>query len=1021
MKVCSETTRWHPWIGVLAVGMLAFGLSLEGATPTKYTNESSANKSRIQKTEKLSVSRTRITGPFSTVSPDKIAGATKARVVYSQMPVNIKDIPVAETITVDYRNDEGDEYRRLHNTTGPIPLLSEERMMLNGGGVAAGGCSFTIDCDDGKPCTTDRCKITPGEPAGSGFCENPTLPAGNAGDCGDGIFCNGKEVCDGVSQTACVAVDTTPCDSPQVCDEFQNACVASCTNNTALCDNICVGGDNADKACATSGNCPGGECRLNPCAPKTCTDGVCVPGDNPCGSGADCLIRFCKVGGACTVQSGCANSPCETDADCNDVTGACQDGTLCFLGRCCTADPNEAGNWICNKAKEVDCGGLWFAGPGGRVGGSFACDPTGGGCPKYSSGIGPAGELITLVGPVSESIVPISAPQGPGFALNKLGDDYTLSNDPSHIDMEFIRLVGGMIVPDRISVEIYDDATPPNFIQDFFFSTSDEIIAVRTIRFSPPLTIPSKGFVVVRIARRFSPDAKWVWMSTTVTPDVGGNDPTILWVNSGPTTSFLPNQTEIMAFEIVGVSRDKVDKPIGACCDIDTGTCSEKEQWVCRGEGNSFAAIGTVCGVCGGGSTVVSESSCRRCSNGDPCTGDVDCSVGTCDPVQSLCKSCGIDTVPFCRDGITSCVDNGDPDCVGIGDGKCVQPGLLCDITADCNGASCAGTCEAITACLTGACCAPDDLTGDGCTDGVLPGTCPGGVCFGGTNHGTSCTDDSVCTGGGFCDLFFQGFGQDCQPNCCRQPRDRWRDDVAFGPWSGGDNCGDAYVHEFVGLTAPVGQQVAMAAPGEPPVVVTITGDSGNATNTLASPDTCFGFSDDAEAERGWWEAFSIDSCAFVWWDICCTSCEGGCNPGYIFMADKCDPVDGSCPTSVIARVNPNFIPPLTRVFNRGEPFCEAADNITVFYGPLGAGTYYIPFFAALQAINGPYQMHLNVQTCPTAACCTNEPDGLSSTCSIINSDKEVIIVTNIIRTIRKGIRVIIIDHLKIESPYTNL
>ncbi len=41
-------------------------------------------------------------------------------------------------------------------------------------------------------------------------------------------------------------------------------------------------------------------------------------------------------------------------------------------------------------------------------------------------------------------------------------------------------------------------------------------------------------------------------------------------------------------------------------------------------------------------------------------------------------------------------------------------------------------------------------------------------------------------------------------------------------------------------------------------------------------------------------------------------------------------------------------------------------------FGPLEAGTYWIPVYSVLSGAHGDYQVHVTVQACVTAACCYN-------------------------------------------------
>jgi len=215
----------------------------------------------------------------------------------------------------------------------------------------------------------------------------------------------------------------------------------------------------------------------------------------------------------------------------------------------------------------------------------------------------------------------------------KLGDDYKLSDDPSFMALHSFRFVGGMIVPYRIVVEFYD--VSGNFIEDAYFIGSPTI-GVQPAEFLPPLTIPSQGFVVIRIASEFSPDARFVWAATDAA-DVGVNDPGTLWFNDGPVSNFLTPNPGILAFELEG---ENVAAPLGACCQSGGGCTDGVLPWVCEGGGNTFLGVGMACAQ-------VTACDTGACCN--PTTGG--CSLGTnadCTAAAGQFQGYGTDCDPNC-------------------------------------------------------------------------------------------------------------------------------------------------------------------------------------------------------------------------------------------------------------------------------------------------------------------------------------------------------------------------------------
>ncbi len=250
-----------------------------------------------------------------------------------------------------------------------------------------------------------------------------------------------------------------------------------------------------------------------------------------------------------------------------------------------------------------------------------------------------------------------------------------------------------------------------------------------------------------------------------------------------------------------------------------------------------------------------------------------------------------------------------------------------------------------------GACC---NASGAGCTDGVLPWACNGDG-----NHflgvGTTCPAPACDTGAccnsltGACTVetlsdcsaaggMFQGFGTDCNPQCCPQP----------APSSGADRCNDVLVHA-----------ITLAPSGSPPVVVTITGD--NTTASLQPGESfCYGGTETPPIELGWFEGFAFTGCAMIRVDYCCT--DPVKRPAYPVLFDSCP-----CLIPIHSEANPYLYPQADH--GRGGPYCED-DNQWATFGPLPGGTYFIPVQSGVPGSFGPYQIHITAEACPTSACC---------------------------------------------------
>ena len=217
----------------------------------------------------------------------------------------------------------------------------------------AGTCVSTpVSCDDGSPCTSDRC-----DPV-TGACAHDPAEAG----CDDGDLCTEGDAC---VEGTCVATPVD-CDDGEVCTA--DACdpaTGACSHEPAEgpCDDgdLCTEADVcAAGACAGSlVDCDDQEgCTYDWCDPET---GVCEhkPLDDPCDDG-----DLCTEKDRCQEETGtCAGAAVDCDDDevctldaCDALTGACThepaDGA-CDDGLVCTDDDTCAGG-AC-VATPADC------------------------------------------------------------------------------------------------------------------------------------------------------------------------------------------------------------------------------------------------------------------------------------------------------------------------------------------------------------------------------------------------------------------------------------------------------------------------------------------------------------------------------------------------------------------------------------------------------------------------------------------------------------------------------------------
>ncbi|RJP38613.1 MAG: hypothetical protein C4547_04350 [Phycisphaerales bacterium] len=207
-------------------------------------------------------------------------------------------------------------------------------------GAAAIGCIAAALLGPG-------CTVSP--PADDGLCRSDA-------DCDDGVFCNGREVC----QSDGTCADGPPCESdicPDcVCSESLRLCtmIPPCASSTDCDDGLFC---NGQEQCVDGGCVPGEpvDCGDDPCSEalracerclcesdEDCTDGVFCNGQEVC---EDCACRPgappCPEGEECDELTGeCSACPCDSDADCDD-------GLICNGTETCVACACLAGEPLC--------------------------------------------------------------------------------------------------------------------------------------------------------------------------------------------------------------------------------------------------------------------------------------------------------------------------------------------------------------------------------------------------------------------------------------------------------------------------------------------------------------------------------------------------------------------------------------------------------------------------------------------------------------------------------------------------
>ncbi len=207
----------------------------------------------------------------------------------------------------------------------------------------AGCCVEDVDCEDSVACTTDRCVAGGCAWVLDGIADPPCC-AGDA-QCEDGDPCTLNQ-CDTVCRT-------TPVAGPGCCEVDAN-----CGDDDPCTADRCIAGQcaalPATDCCVADADCAD----ASPCTSNLCVDGSCrfalIPGccakNVDCTDGIDCTVDKCNT----------ASKTCEYQL----LAGCCLDDTTCDDGDPCTLD-DCAANHRCVEAhpaisgccaSDADCG-----------------------------------------------------------------------------------------------------------------------------------------------------------------------------------------------------------------------------------------------------------------------------------------------------------------------------------------------------------------------------------------------------------------------------------------------------------------------------------------------------------------------------------------------------------------------------------------------------------------------------------------------------------------------------------------
>jgi hypothetical protein len=202
------------------------------------------------------------------------------------------------------------------------------------------------DCNDQNPCTQESCVGTQG-------CKSTPLD----GPCSDGDACSVADTCSAGACKAGqpkLCDDGNPCTQDK-CDAVSGACAATPSDAACSDGNACTAGDACKNGSCQAGSVTGCDDK-NPCTVDTCdaSTGACQVLFNtaPCEDGDACSVGDSCANGTCKpgAEKPCADSNTCTSDSCNSQTGACVHAAISGCGDGCSkAGDCKAGD-VCNEA-----------------------------------------------------------------------------------------------------------------------------------------------------------------------------------------------------------------------------------------------------------------------------------------------------------------------------------------------------------------------------------------------------------------------------------------------------------------------------------------------------------------------------------------------------------------------------------------------------------------------------------------------------------------------------------------------
>lgn len=217
-----------------------------------------------------------------------------------------------------------------------------------------GSCTGpTKDCDDGDPCTTDRCDLVQGCKS---IAKNRDEP------CDDGLFCTINEVCQfvgGATKLSCVGVARSCANLGDICndaacDEINDQCVKDpAPREGAICD------DNL--FCTVDDKCASGQCKgsTRDCGDGlNCTGDLCDEAKNECVSTLD--AGNCLISNACFASGdGRPGFACQFCDPAQSTSAWSLRAGFCFIDGACYADGATRPGNVCQQCATGTSTSAW--------------------------------------------------------------------------------------------------------------------------------------------------------------------------------------------------------------------------------------------------------------------------------------------------------------------------------------------------------------------------------------------------------------------------------------------------------------------------------------------------------------------------------------------------------------------------------------------------------------------------------------------------------------------------------------